>query len=299
MDIAWHLKNLEPEQMIIIPLVIAAIFGGIVIFHSVQYDSFVPLGIEFAGGSQIEITEVEEIGAERRGEIEQRIYEEFGARAEVSDRNGDIEIETTIDNLEKAEGLEQFLRQEFEEFETAGEFTTPRFMGPELTDLYSQQAQWAAIAAAIAISIIIFVVFRHLTTIGGILSVIGLDILGVLGLMVLFDIPLTLASMGGLLLIIGYAIDDNVLLYNRVLSRVGENIEDKTAGAMKTGLTMAATSGGAILAMNIVSGTPALEQISAVIVMGIVLDAMNTWFFNAGIIMRHAKKKKGEYRGRI
>nr|AGF93540.1 SecD/SecF/SecDF export membrane protein [uncultured organism] len=298
MDIGWHMKNLSPKQMIIIPLVIGALLGSFVIYHTVQYDSFVPFGMEFSGGTQIEINDVENMptNQQARKNIEKAIEEEFGTKVEIELTETGARINTTIDNLNRAREIENFLR---DTEGITGRYNTPQFVGSELTGLYREQAQLAGIAAAIAISIIVFIAFRNYTTIGGILSVLGLDLVGIFGAMVILNIPLTLASMGGILLIIGYGIDDNVLLYSRALKQVGGDVTEKAISAMKTGLTMAITSGSALLALYIVTDTPALEQIASIIIIGIILDALNTWFFNAGNIIRNAKKNKGEYHGKI
>lgn len=297
MDITSVIEKLDYKKMIAIPIIIITILGIAVGVNWSMNESPVPLGMEFSGGTYLEITGVENVPS--TANIEDSILEEFDGEANVvySEEDDELNIETILFlNAEDVDNLESFLETEFG---ITGEYTSPQRMGPELTSLYQQQAQRAAVAAAIAISIIIFVAFRDYTTVGGILSVVGLDLVGVLGGMVIFNIPLTLASMAGIVLIIGYAIDDNVLLYSRVLQRVGEDVKEKTAGAMETGLTMAITSGSALFVLNIFTTIPALQQLSAVIVMGITLDAMNTWLFNAGLIMRHAEKKKGEYRGRI
>lgn len=298
MDIGWHMKNLSPKQMIIIPLIIGAIFGSFVIYHSIQHDSFVPLGMEFSGGAQIEINEIENMPTDpqERARIEKAIAEEFGTKVEIAGRENIVRINTTIDNLDRAQEIENFLR---DTEGITGKYNTPQFVGSQLTSLYREQAELAGIFAAIAISIIVFIAFRNLITVGGILAVLGLDLVGIFGSMVLLNIPLTLASMGGILLIIGYGIDDNVLLYSRVLKQVGGDVTEKATGAMKTGLTMATTSGSALLALYIVTETPALQQIASIIIIGIIFDALNTWFFNTGTILRNAKKKKSEYHGKI
>lgn len=281
--------------MIAIPIIITAILGIAVGFHWYTHESPVPLGMEFSGGTYLEISGVENIPP--TANIEDSIHEKFGGKTKILHTDNELKIETTLFlDAEGVDNLQNFLKAEYG---ITGEYTSPQRMGPELTSLYRQQAQKASIAAAIAISIIIFVAFRDTTTVGGILSVIGLDLAGILSGMVILKVPLTLASMAGIILIMGHGIDNNVLLYSRVLQRVGEDVTEKTAGAMKTGLTMALTSGSALVVLNIFTTVPALQQLSAVIVTGLLLDSMNTWLFNAGLIMRHAEKKKGEYRGRI
>jgi len=62
---------------------------------------------------------------------------------------------------------------------------------------------------------------------------------------------------------------------------------------------MSSTSATAILALNQVSTAPELEQISAVLVIGILVDMLNTWFLNSGLIMRHEEGSEERYHATI
>ncbi|KXA89504.1 hypothetical protein AKJ57_05235 [candidate division MSBL1 archaeon SCGC-AAA259A05] len=291
MNVSWPVENLTNKQLIAIPLIAAAFFAAAIVVKGV------PIGMEFSGGTYIEISNIKNIPSST-SDVEHYLEDTFGGEVKVY-QTGDnqLEIETSLvleeeDQNELQTGLNN-------EFGISGDYSIPRQMESGITSLYRHQAQLAVIAAAIIMGVILFLAFRGLTIALSILSIIGLDALGIFGCMTLLEIPLSLTSMAGILLIFGYAVNTNVLLSTRVLKRFGGTVRERAADAMRTGVAMSATSATALIALNIVATPSALKQLSAVIVIGILVDMMNTWFLNSGIIMRHAKGKKEGYHGRI
>lgn len=290
MDATWPVKNLDYKQLIIIPLIVVAIFGVAIFVKGV------PLGMEFSGGTLVEVKNVENMPSSATA-VEDSIKNTIGGDAKVYLAENELDIETTLTLTGTQENQIKTLLND--EFNITGDYSTPQRMGSVITSLYQEQAKKAVIAAAIIMAIILFIVLRHFTTVGGILSVIGLDLVGIFGTMAILNIPLSLASMAGILLILGYAVNTNILLCTRVLKRVGGSVRDRAADAMSTGLAMSSTSAAALIALNLITTAPELQQLSAVIVIGILFDMMNTWLLNSGIIMRHTEKAVEGYRGRI
>jgi preprotein translocase subunit SecF len=79
----------------------------------------------------------------------------------------------------------------------------------------------------------------------------------------------------------------------RVLKRQGK-LEDKLAGAFHTGIIMTSTTLAAVLSLWVVAGLGQIEIIrdmAAVLLIGLVLDIINTWITNATILKWYAEKK--------
>ena len=64
--------------------------------------------------------------------------------------------------------------------------------------------------------------------------------------------------------------------------------------AMKTGLTMNFTTLAALTVGIIIADSEVLRQIMAILIIGLVVDLINTWIQNVGIL-RIYLEKKGEY----
>jgi len=105
-------------------------------------------------------------------------------------------------------------------------------------------------------------------------------------------ITLSLGTTAALLMLIGYSVDSDILLTNRVLKRQGK-LHDKLSGAFHTGIIMTSTTFAAITALFIVSWIGSIQiliEISAVLLIGLVFDVMNTWLTNAAILKWYALK---------
>jgi preprotein translocase subunit SecF len=81
-----------------------------------------------------------------------------------------------------------------------------------------------------------------------------------------------------------------------VLKRQGK-LNDKLTGAFNTGIIMTSTTLAAIAAMFIVAwfgSVMILMEISAVLLIGLVFDVMNTWLTNVGILKWYVLKGGGK-----
>jgi preprotein translocase subunit SecF len=122
------------------------------------------------------------------------------------------------------------------------------------------------------------------------------DIVMTAAAMNIVGIPLSLGTLAALLMLIGYSVDSDILLTNRVLKRQGK-LNDKLTGAFNTGIIMTSTTLAAIAAMFIVAwfgSVLILMEISAVLLIGLIFDVMNTWLTNVGILKWYVLKGGGK-----
>ncbi|MGB9937032.1 MAG: protein translocase subunit SecF [Methanobacterium sp.] len=162
-------------------------------------------------------------------------------------------------------------------------------IGPVLSAQALNQVYWALAIAFIFMSVTVFIIFRDFVPSMAVILAALSDIIIALGGMSLFGIPLSLASVGALLLLIGYSVDTDILLTTRVLKRREGTVTERALDAMKTGLTMAAAAIGAMGALFIVTvffipSAETLANIAAVLIIGLVADVLATWLMNLGIL---------------
>ncbi|WP_366208892.1 protein translocase subunit SecF [uncultured Methanobrevibacter sp.] len=175
-------------------------------------------------------------------------------------------------------------------------------IGPVLSEEAMGQIYVAMIFAFLFMAITVFVVFREPVPSVAIILAALCDILIALGGMSIFKIPLSIASVGALLMLIGYSVDTDILLTTRLLKRREGTVEERAKNAMYTGLTM---SFAAIAAMGILfvvtkilmPEATTLSNISAVLVIGLIGDILSTWLMNLGILKtyidwRQSKKQE-------
>ena len=128
-------------------------------------------------------------------------------------------------------------------------------------------------------SVTVFIVFRKIVPSLAVICSAFVDIVVAVGGMSLFGIPLSMASVGALLMLIGYSVDTDILLTTRVLKDREGTVNERAAGAFKTGITMTGAAIGAMVALYVVTvlfipSAKTLSEIAAVLILGLLADLM-------------------------
>jgi len=170
-------------------------------------------------------------------------------------------------------------------------------VAPTLGSTFYQTAIKVAVLAFILIAIVVFLFFRKLIPCAAIIASGIFDVFGGLLGMAIFGIPLSLVTIPALLMLVGYSIDTDVMLTAKLMKQKGGSVKEKTRSALKTGITMTATTVAALLVMLIISyftNITVLYQMSVVLVSGLIVDVSSTWLMNAPILVwyvEHVNKK--------
>jgi preprotein translocase subunit SecF len=147
----------------------------------------------------------------------------------------------------------------------------------------------ALIGLAVAftgMSVLAFLLFRTFVPSLAIVVSAFSDIVVPVAVLNLLGIPLSLGTVAGLLMLVGYSVDSDILLTNHVLRRSGDFYES-VARAMRTGVTMTVTSIAAMTVMTIAAflfGIGLLTSIGIVLVVGLSTDLVNTYMFNVALL---------------
>ena len=180
-----------------------------------------------------------------------------------------------------------------------GENSNFECTGAILGESFYQQLLIAILIAFVLMSLVVFSQFKSfIPSIAVIFSAFA-DILLSLVVVNLLGIQLSTAGIVALLMIIGYSVDTDILLTNKVLKREGNSINNRLFASFKTGITMTLTSIVAVLAAFIIVGpfSSTLYQIFLIMLLGLIFDIINTWITNVSIIKWYAiskEKKKNE-----
>jgi preprotein translocase subunit SecF len=169
---------------------------------------------------------------------------------------------------------------------------------PTLGAFFLKEMKNIIIAAFILVAIAVFIVFR--TPIPSFAVVFGAanDIIVALGAMGLFGIPLGVASIGGLLMLLGYSIDTDMLSGVRVLKRTDGTAAERAYSSFKTGSTMTITaiiSFAILFIASYFAFIPTYLEISGVVLVGLIGDLVTTWLANMPMILWY-KQNKEEHR---
>ena len=271
MEVKKIMESYKP--LIAIPVIITIIAVAILAINGLDQ------GIDLKGGTIADLQLQKSID---ESQLESLIGTGIGSNEvdvkSINSTNANVEIGGEVDVIKFANTLNG----------TANVLSF-RTIGPVLSAAALNQVYWAIAIAFIFMSITVFIIFRNFVpSIAVILAALS-DILIAAGGMSLFGIPLSIASVGALLLLIGYSVDTDILLTTRVLKRREGTVTDRALEAMKTGLTMSAAAIGAMTALYIVTiffipSADTLANIAAVLIIGLVADILATWFMNLGIL---------------
>lgn len=262
-------------------LVLVAL-GILLFFHQTTGEMFIR-SIEFRGGVQMNIEGVDVVPARLQAQLEKGV-EGVKVRSYSSLTSRGISIEappevTESDLIGAVEGAGV----------DAGSYSF-QTVGPTLGAGFFSQSVTALAMAFIFMGIVAFIMFHSVAPSLGIIQAIISNLLVTLAFMRLVGLELSLATFAALLLIIGYSVDTDILLTNRVLKREGEFIE-KVTQATRTGLTMTTTAIAAIAVLYVTSTALVLKDIASTLLIALFTDIPATWFMNVGILRWWTVKK--------
>jgi preprotein translocase subunit SecF len=293
---AFHDKNYK--ILLLIPLIVFVLsITSIVILYNETGD-FLRKDITLTGGTSVTIDDTIDDTIDIN-ELKNAISPSLDSVRvrEISDILTQKRVAVIIQTKSDSDLTKQIL-EDYLGYELTSENSSFEFTGSTLSDSFFKQLIIAIFFAFILMSLVVFVLFRSfIPSLAVIISAIA-DILMTLAVVNFFEIEMSSAGIVAFLMLIGYSVDTDILLTNRVLNRSG-NLNEKIFGAFKTGLTMTLTSLVAVLIalFAVKSISPTLAQIFLVLSIGLVFDIFNTWTTNVSILKWYMVKKGGGING--
>ena len=287
---AARFHNKYYKHLLLIPIIIflfSFIYMGI-FYHN--NGDFVYKDISLTGGTSVTIYEkrpVEQVESDLLGKLEdidaREVYD-FITREQKA-----VIIETKSDAQTTRAVLEAYLGYELNEENSSFEFT-----GSSLSSSFFKQLMIAVIIAFFLMAIVVFILFRTFVPSMAVIIAAFADIFMTLAVFNLFGMKLSSAGIVAFLMLIGYSVDTDILLTNRVLKRHEESLNRRIFGAFKTGMTMTLTSLLAVAFALIIVGSfsSVLSQIFTILVIGLTFDIINTWITNVSIIKWYVLNKE-------
>ena len=164
-------------------------------------------------------------------------------------------------------------------------------MGSTLGASFFRETITALVIAFVLMSIVVLVYLRE--PVPGIIVVFCAfaDIIETLAVVDLLGMRVGTGGIAAFLMLIGYAVDTNILLSVRVLKRKEGTIMDRVIGAIKTGTMMSVTAIAALIIGIIFMKSEVVRQIMTIILIGLLFDMINTWIQNVGILRYYLERK--------
>ncbi|MBT3303954.1 protein translocase subunit SecF [Candidatus Woesearchaeota archaeon] len=283
-----HRRKDKSKLILAIPFIILAIS---IIFLFVNYSttgSFVNKGISLKGGTSISIISVGTDAIEVQNSLD---YDgELNVRT-LSGAGRQIGLIIELDSTEELD-VNNIKEQIKNKFNIEEDQITIETIGSALGSSFFKETVRAVIFAFIFMGIVVFIYFRSIVPSSSIVLAAVSDIIITMAVVNVMGIKLSTAGVAAFLMLIGYAVDTNILLSTKVLKRKEGSVDERIKSAMKTGFMMTLTTITAIIIAIIFSQSPVITQIMTIVLIGLIVDMMNTWVQNAGILKIYVNRRK-------
>ena len=263
-------------------------------FYS-QHNDFIYKDISLSGGTSITVNDgavnvnnLQEFLSEKLDEVSVRGVSDLATQKQVA-----VIIETREDKATAQSVLESYLGYSLNDENSSFEFT-----GSSLGDSFYNQLLIALMISFVLMAVVIFFQFKSFVPSMAVIFSAFADIFLTLVTINLLGIRISSAGIVALLMLIGYSVDTDILLTNKVLRREGST-NRKILESFKTGITMTLIAIVSALVCLIIAGpySQVLYQIFLILLLGLIFDLINTWITNVSIIKWYAErlhKKKNE-----
>lgn len=289
---AFILNEQAYKKLMVLPIALLIVSVLFLVLSYSKNGEFLQKSIDLEGGVQIIIHYTKHVDTLK---FEDSIRKELGTT--------DIEIIKTTDPATRQQqtlvisiGGKQSVEKVLPSIEKfLGEKISPNsysstVLGPALAGSFWNHAKWALVFAFSFMIIVIFLYFRTIYSSISIMISMFADIITIIGFMSFFGINLSLATIGAILMIIGYGVDSNILISTKVVKEREGTVFERIQKAMKTGLTMSSTTIASVFTLFVISNSLVLKEIAAVLLIGLVSDLLFVWVFNANLLLWHLKQ---------
>ncbi|MBI4147957.1 hypothetical protein HY490_01570 [Candidatus Woesearchaeota archaeon] len=164
-------------------------------------------------------------------------------------------------------------------------------MGSDLGQNFYRQTLWALVFAFVSMSIVVYLTFRAPLPSAFVILATVSDLVSTLAVVSIVGMKLSTAGIAAFLMMIGYSVDNNILLTVRALKRKEGSLNEGIEEALRTGLLMTATALIAVAVGYFFTDSDVIKQIMFILLIGLLFDLIYTWFQNAAILRLYMEAK--------
>lgn len=247
-------------------------------------------GIDFAGGISMDIRTSEEpdltsmrqvLGDLKIGEV---MLQTFGNNNDLSIRVGVSSEEDLVANIER---IKETLAKHFS-YEI--EYRKVDFVGPQVGGEMIKSGSIAMILAFLAIMFYVWIRFEWQFGIGVLIALIHDVILG-LGFMSYTEYDFNLSTIAAVLTIIGYSVNDSVVIYDRIRENIRKYNSKTIANIINMSIneTLSRTTITVLTTLLanfalIIWGGEAIRSFSVLVFFGVIIGTLSSIFISAPVL---------------
>ncbi|TBU77559.1 protein translocase subunit SecF [Pseudomonas daroniae] len=265
-----------------ITVVISLIGLGSLFKHGLNF------GLDFTGGTLIELTYEQPADLELiKRELGQAGYQDAVVQSFGS--TTDVLVRLAGDSADLGNEVAAALRKI--DVDTAFEVKRVEFVGPQVGEELRDQGGLAMLLALGGI--LLYLAFRFQWKFGvGAVASLAHDVIVTLGILAFFQVPFDLTVLAAVLAMIGYSLNDTIIIYDRVrenfrVLRKAEIIENIDVSVTQTLLRTVATSTSTAMALValLVFGGDSLGGFALTLLIGVVVGTYSSVYISAPVLI--------------
>ena len=246
-------------------------------------------GVDFKGGTVIEIGTEKNIHVEEiRSSISKLNINNYTVKEFGAPNNFEISMESSINNNEFVNNIKNKLEKDLKQKISIRKVET---VGPKVGGELIKSAIYALLFGFVAIFIYLWFRFEWQFSLGGIVALFH-DTIITAGIFSLFNLKFDLTIIAALLTIIGYSINDTVIIYDRIRENLKKdsvsNLTDLINKSLNETLSRTLKTSGATL-LSIVAvlifGGEVLRGFAFAITFGIIFGTYSSIYVASPIVM--------------
>ena len=268
----------------------------IISIASIVWHGGLNYGIDFAGGTLVQIKFQKETPADRIHSA----LKPIGLENSIIQSFGPNEVVGRVGEVERAGGeLSQKIKESLAQALGEGAFEVRRVevVGPKVGRDLTRKAILAIVFSWIGMLVYIAWRFEFRYAVGGILALVH-DTIITIGAMSLLNKEFDLTIVAALLTIIGYSINDTIVVFDRIRENVRKNIKQPLAEVINSSINQtlsrtiltSLTVFLVLLALFFLGG-PVIHDFSFALLVGVVVGTYSSIFIASAIVLAWERVK--------
>lgn len=279
-----HIYEKHYKKLLIIPFLLLILAIAQIGVQTAMTGDFMHKDVNLKGGVTIEINKLAD-----PIELERFLLDKFPGNDILVRISQEKTVITADIDAEQTDSLISAIEENVGELHE--DEISKRVMGERLGASFFKETIIAILIAFAFMGFVVFLYFRtFIPSVAVILAALS-DIVITLALVNVFGMKIGMAGIAAFLMLIGYSVDTDILLSTRVLKRREGSVLDRVYSAMKTGLTMNITTVIAVAVTLSFILSFDIKQVMIIVLIGLLVDILNTWIQNVGLLRWYLEKK--------
>ena len=280
--VSYYLMNYK--KMIFMPIAVLILLSGVVAYHYYVYGSPINPGISLSGGVSATVSTnaavspsfiISDISSAVKQPVEVAVL-----HAPLS--NAVIGYTITTTDSVNSTVFKQDVASIFHISPDSSSISLT-LVAASLAQSSLDSAIYLLIIAFGLVAVVSFFYFRNgVQAFSNVISIIS-DVVNIIAVVDILGLRFSTASIAGILMIMGYSADRNIILATNILKRKDATVRYRLVHTIKTSLTMDAAAFVTFLILIVGSTNSTIISIATILIIGVLFDDFTVWILNGSI----------------